>query len=157
MKFRKHTAANPEPDSSREDVRGLAEALSLYRSAMHHVAEREAARLPVVHGLAESRPRRVFPLRFLLAPALAAAAAAGVLVPVYGHFHHRQTGSVAVAAHTQPNPADARASVDDSVLMNQIDSDLSEDVPDALRPLADLSDQATTTNTVSEKKNVTHE
>jgi hypothetical protein len=41
--------------------------------------------------------------------------------------------------------------------MNQIDSDLSEDVPDALRPLADLSDQAATTNSVSEKKNVTHE
>ena len=157
MKFRKHAVVNPEPDSSREDVRGLAEALSLYRSAMHHVAEREAARLPVVREVAEPRPARHFPLGFLLGPALAAAAAAGVLVPVYGHFHHHKTGSATVAMHVQPNPGEARASVDDTVLMNQIDSDLSEDVPDALRPLADLSDQTTTTNTVSEKKNVTHE
>jgi hypothetical protein len=50
-----------------------------------------------------------------------------------------------------------RANVDDTVLMNQIDSELSEDVPDALRPLADLSDQSTSSSSVSEKKDVTHE
>jgi hypothetical protein len=153
MKFRRNAVANPEPDSSREDIRDLAEALSLYRSAMQHVAEREAAR-PFVP---EPRLARTFHFRLLLAPALAAAVAAGVFVPVYSHFHHHHSGSATVAIRTQPNPAEARASVDDTVLMNQIDSDLSEDVPDALRPLADLSDQATTTNSVSEKKNVTHE
>jgi hypothetical protein len=153
MKFRKDSASNPEPNSSREDVHDLAEALELYRSAMHHVADREAAR-PFV---AEPRPSRAFHFRLLLAPALAAAVAAGVLVPVYSHFHHHATGSSTIASPTQPNAAEARASVDDTVLMNQIDSDLSEDVPDALRPLADLSDQAATTNSVSEKKNVTHE
>jgi hypothetical protein len=36
--------------------------------------------------------------------------------------------------------------------MNQIDSELSEDVPEALRPLADLSDQTTNASSVSEKK-----
>ena len=157
MKFRKDAVANSEPKSSREDVSDLAEALNLYRSAMHHVAEREAARQPMVRGLAE-RPRHAFYFRFLLGPALAAAAAAGVLVPVYGHFHHHTTASATIATRSQPNPAEARASIDDTVLMNQIDSDLSENVPDALQPLADLSDQAaTTTNSVSEKKNVTQE
>ncbi len=53
MKFRKEAVANSEPKSSREDVSDLAEALNLYRSAMHHVAEREAARQPTVRGLAE--------------------------------------------------------------------------------------------------------
>jgi hypothetical protein len=153
MKFRKDAVTNPEPDSSREDLRDLAEALSLYHSAMHHIAEREVDHPFVI----EARPARSFPFRFLLAPALATAVAAGVLVPVYGHFRHHAAGSSAVASRTQPNPAQARASVDDAVLMNQIDNDLSEDVPDALRPLADLSDQASTTNSVSEKKNVTHE
>lgn len=153
MKFRKDAAANPEPNSSREDVRDLAEALNLYRSAMHHIAEREVAR-PFVP---EARPGRAFSFRLVLAPALAAAVVAGFLVPVYSHLHRDHTGSSRVAIHTQPNPAEARASVDDTVLMNQIDSDLSEEVPDALRPLADLSDQAATTNSVSEKKNVTHE
>ena len=157
MKFRKHAVANPEADSSREDVRDLAEALSLYRSAMHHIAEREAERRPFVHSPAELHSSRGFRLRFLLAPALAAAVAAGVLVPVYSHFHHPHPGSSTAASHAQPNVTEARASVDDAVLMSQIDSDLSEDVPDALRPLADLSDQKATTNPVSEKKNVTHE
>jgi hypothetical protein len=152
MKFRKDAAANPEQDSSRDDVRDLTEDLSLYRSAMHHLAEREAARRPFV---AEVRPAHSFHLRLLLAPALAAVLAVGVLVPVYSHFHHPQP-AVATASQAAPYPTEARASIDDSALMNQIDSDLSEEVPDALRPLADLSDQTRTTTTVSENKNATH-
>jgi len=151
MKFRKNAVANPQADTTREEVRDLAEALSLYRSAMHHIAEREGAR-PFAP---ERRPVRTLPLRLLFAPALAAAVAAAVLVPAYSHFHAHHPARV--TSHAQPGPTEARANVDDTVLMNQIDSDLSEDVPDALRPLADLSDQAPTTNPVSEKKNVTQE
>ena len=44
MKFRKDAVANPEPDASRDELRELAEAVSLYRSAMRHIADREAAR-----------------------------------------------------------------------------------------------------------------
>lgn len=152
MKFRKDAVANPEPDATREEVRAIAEALSLYRSAMHHIAEREAAR-PFV---AEPRPARTLNLRLLFAPALAAAVAAGVLVPAYSHFHGRHSGSTA-ANEAQHGSANVRATIDDAALMSQIDSDLSEDVPDALRPLADLSDQATTNSNASEKKNVTQE
>jgi hypothetical protein len=155
MKFGKNAVANPEPDASREGIREIAEALSLYRAAMHHIADREAAGHPIVQGFAARRPARTIGFRLLLAPVLAAAVAAGVFVPVYGHFHHH--GSSAITAKTQPNPADNRAAVDDTALMNQIDSELSEDVPDALRPLADLSEQSTTSSSVSEKKNVTKE
>lgn len=162
MRFRKH-ADNPETDAPREEMRALAEALSLYRSAMHHVAERETALHPTVQGLAQPRPKRTLGLRLLLAPALAAAVAAGVLLPLYAHFHHPHPPTVAVATEAEPGSTEARVNIDDSVLMNQIDSDLSEDVPDALRPLADLSYQATTTqattttSSVPEKKNVTQE
>ncbi len=151
MKFRKDAAANPEPDSSREEVRDLAEALSLYRSAMHHIAEREATR---PFG-AEPARARTFRLRLLLAPALTAVIAAGVLVPVFSHLH-RSTSPVARTVATSA-PADQHGTIDDTALMSQIDSELSEDVPDALRPLADLSDQAATSNSVSEKKNATQE
>lgn len=150
MKFRKDAVADPKSDSSREDIRDLAEALSLYRSAMQHIAEREAAR-PFV---AEMRPARHFRLGLLLAPALAAAVAAGVFVPVYSHLHRSSSPVPRVVAS---NTADQRSTIDDAALMNQIDSDLSEDVPDAFRPLADLSDPAATPNSVSEKKNVTQE
>jgi len=139
---------------TREDVRELAEALSLYRSAMHHVAERRSMR-PWTAG---PLPRRTFRLGLLLAPALAAAIATGVLVPAYVHDEHR---GKSVVGQTTPAPqqarAETRASVDDTVLMNQIDSEVSEDVPDALRPLADLTEGSTTDVSVTEKKNVTHE
>ena len=156
MKLRKNAADDPETDATREGVREIAEALSLYRSAMHHLAERETARRPIVHGPTE---RRAHALRFrlLLAPALTVAFAVSVFVPVYNHCHHHASAPVSQTNTTQPNAADMRANVDDTVLMNQIDSELSEDVPDALRPLADLSDQSTSSSSVSEKKDVTHE
>ncbi len=152
MKFRKEAVANPETDGTREEVREMAEALSLYRSAMHHLAEREVAR-PFA---AERRPSHTMRFRLLLAPALTALIAAGALVPVYTHFHDHHTGTVAKNG-TETKTTQSVASVDDTALMNQIDSEVSEDVPDALRPLADLSDQATTSNSASEKKNVTQE
>jgi hypothetical protein len=152
MKLRREAVDNSETDGTRDEVRDLAEALSLYRSAMHHVSDRELAR-PFA---AEPRPASAIRFRFLLAPALATAIAAAALVPVYSHFHHH-SGSGSVAKNGQPNSADARATVDDTVLMNQIDSELSEDVPDALQPLADVSAQTTGNNSVTEKKNVTKE
>jgi len=152
MKFRKDAVANPETEGTREEVREMAEALSLYRSAMHHLAERETAR-PFV---AEPRRARKMGFRLLLAPALTAAVAAGVLVPVYAHLHDHHTRTVA-KNNTQTRTTQNLAGVDDTALMNQIDSEVSEDVPDALRPLADLSEQTTTSNNASEKKNVTQE
>lgn len=151
MKFRKEATA--ETDTTREEVREMAEALSLYGSAMRHIAEREAARTLI----AVRRPTRTMRFSLVLAPALATAVAAAVIGPVYSRLHHHSAVSGVVANTVQPNAADARANVDDTVLMNQIDSELSEDVPDALRPLADLSDQTTNASSVSEKKNVTQE
>jgi hypothetical protein len=152
MKFRREAVPNSETDDTRDEVRDLAEALSLYRSAMHHVADREVAR-PFA---GERRPSSAIRFRFLLAPALTVVLAVAALVPVYSHFHPHHDG-MAAANNAQPNAADARAAVDDTVLMNQIDSELSEDVPDALRPLADVGNQTASGNSVSEKKNVTQE
>jgi hypothetical protein len=148
MKFRRdgsHAAGDP----GREEIREMAEVLSLWRSAMRHIAENAPAR-PFV-------PERVrgAHLRLIAAPALAAAVAAGIFFPVYSYSHRHHVTVHSPARTVHHNPA-ALANVDDTALMNQIDSELSQDAPDALEPLADLSDQAATT-TLSEKKNVTHE
>jgi hypothetical protein len=149
MRFRKDAVANPEPDVGREEVREMAEALSLYRSAMHHIGDREAAR-PFV---TDRRPARTLGLGMLLAPALTVALAAAALVPVFSHLHRQQPTTVTLVNGAQPSAT----TVDDTALMNQIDSELSEDVPDALRPLADLSDQTTTNTSGTENKNATQE
>lgn len=151
MKFRREgigetEALNSADRESREEVRELAEALSLYRSAMTHLAERSTAH----PRMAVPRTSAPFRFRLVLGPALGAALAAGILLPVYGHLHHHS--AVAATNVTVPDAASARASVDDTVLMNQIDSQLSENVPDALEPLADLSAQAATQPSGSEKQ-----
>jgi hypothetical protein len=148
MKFRSEGAEEIELMESREEVRELAEALSLYRSAITHLAERSAAHpRPVVQRYAPP-----FRFRLLVGPALGAVLAAGILFPLYGHLHHHSAVVLQSENGSAPDPGSARASVDDTVLMNQIDSQLSESVPDALEPLADLSAQAATQSSVTEKK-----
>lgn len=153
MNFRSEAAGenealNSADRESREEVRELAEALSLYRSAITHLAERSSAHPRV------AVPRASAPVRFrlLFGPALGAALAAGILLPVYGHIHHRGAVLLRQTDKTTPDPASVRASVDDTVLMNQIDSQLSEGVPDALAPLADLSSQAAAQSSGSENR-----
>jgi hypothetical protein len=91
-------------------------------------------------------------IRFVLVPALGAAVAAAVITPAITHMH-RPAAKPPVAQVTAPSETTTVASVNDNDLMNQIDTDLTEDVPDALQPLADISDQsATTTKTTGTEK-----
>lgn len=148
MNFRRDQAGNSDAAESREEVRELAEALSLYRSAMTHLADRFSAH----PRLATPRRAHPFRLRLLLGPALGVALAAGVLAPLYGHLHQHTAAVLRAQNNPAPDPTATRASVDDTILMNQIDNQLSETVPDALAPLADLSAQAATQSSVSETK-----
>jgi hypothetical protein len=160
MKFRQETVTNPENaelhgDSSRE-MRELAEAMSLYRSAMHHIAQKHASAVvpsPERLAVAAQKHARAHRMRLVLVPAMAAALAAAVIAPAVGHLHHQKA---AVAQVVQTTPVQTVASVDDTELMNQIDSDLTQDVPDALAPLADLSTQQGSTNQSTEKMNAAH-
>jgi hypothetical protein len=165
MKFRKETlrqsGAGAKRDAqigadvessltSSQEMREVAEAVSLYRSAMHHMAEQQRPR----PAKAAKRAASSFRMRLVLVPALGAALAAAVIAPAISHMRH--PGATAVE-HTPvvqaPAGATDVAKVDDTQLMDQIDNDLQEDVPDALQPLADWGDQAATTkNSVTEKK-----
>ena len=158
MKIRTDTVTNGEaadarPESGKE-MRELAEAISLYRSAMRHVAEKQPAR----PWAAERRAGRTIRMRLMLVPVLAGALVAAVMAPTLSHLHHGAATRQAVAHATQAAGANTQASLDDTALMNQIDSEISEEVPDALQPLAELSEQAATTkNSVTEKANGTQE
>jgi hypothetical protein len=157
MRFRKENPGESGAETrltSSEEMRELAEAVSLYRSAMRHVAEKQAER-PYVRAERRAPGLR---MRFVLVPALGAALAAAVITPTVVHLRHSGTTAIRVAPPEQAAapPTTQQASVEDTDtdLMNQIDSEVSEDVPDALQPLADLSDQAAagTTTTNAEKK-----
>ncbi len=140
MKIRKD-AEMENGAESRDEMREMAEALSLYRSAMQHVAEKHAAR-PLVK---ERKAAASLRMRLVMVPALAAALAIAVIVPALSH-HHGHAGIKAgpvIAVAPQATNADV-AQVNDTQLMNQIDSDLTEDVPDALQPLADMGTQTAT-------------
>lgn len=161
MRFRGESMTNKDQESQgnslhdmREVAENMAETMSLYRSAMHHIAEKQAAtaQISVERMTAETRRRdRTHRMRLVLVPALGAALAAAVIAPAVGRLHHEKTVAVHVV---QGAPAQTVASIDDTDLMNQIDSDLTQDVPDALQPLADFSSQPANTNQVPESKNV---
>ncbi|HEY6447263.1 MAG TPA: hypothetical protein VIY53_12450 [Acidobacteriaceae bacterium] len=134
--------------TSSEEMREVAEAVSLYRSAMHHMAEQPRPRPAEMAKRAASS----FRMRLVLVPALGAALAAAVIAPAVSHMRHPGTTAVEHTPAVQA-PATDVAKVDDRQLMDQIDSDLQEDVPDALQPLADWGEPAATTNnSVTEKK-----
>lgn len=136
--------------TSSQEMRELEETLSLYRSAMQHVAEKQAAR-PMV---AERKPASLLRMRLLMVPALAAALAIAVIVPAVSHRHeHPGIKATPAAAVTAESSTANVAQVNDTQLMDQIDSDLTEDVPDALEPLADMGTQtATATSSATTEK-----
>ena len=148
MKFRKDNSSESGAGtglSSSQEMRELAEAIGLYRSAMRHVAEKQTTG-PFRGKLAPAAWTRRVRMRLVLVPALAAAMAAAVLLPAMSHLH--KTAVKTPVAQVIPQDATTTvAKVDDTELMNQIDSDLSADVPDALEPLADMGDQTTAKST----------
>lgn len=132
---------------SRDEMRELEETFSLYRSAMQHVAEKHAAR-----PLVQERKAASLRMRLVMVPALAAALAIAVIVPAMSHHGHPGIKAAPVITVTpQATNADV-AQMNDTQLMDQIDSDLTEDVPDALQPLADMGTQTATSSATTEKK-----
>jgi hypothetical protein len=144
-------------DNTREEVREIAESLSLFRSAMHRIAEREAAR-PMPELRSERRPVRMLLHPALLAPVLATAIFVASL-PVYQYFHHAHASAVPAVAASGASASVASTRAADAALMTQIDAEISEDVPDALQPMADfgMSESTQLSSSATEKNHVTQE
>ncbi|MBT9330922.1 hypothetical protein [Paracidobacterium acidisoli] len=143
-------------DVTREEVREIAESLALFRSAMHHVADHEASRLAPATRPAHLRSPRLFLHPAIVGPVLATAIFLASL-PLWLHPRHEPHAAVetAVSVHTsQPHR------IPDAELLSQIDAEVSEEVPDALQPMADLGSAASATSTSSsarENQNATQE
>lgn len=125
------------------------EALRNFRLSMHSWSEHEFNRRPAV---VRTQPARSA-WRWLMAPAVtwaasAALAIAAVGVPVGVHYHNavisrekaaedarqHKLQEIQEAAQTQI----AHTNIDDDKLLQHVDTDIAQDTPDAMQPLASL-------------------
>jgi hypothetical protein len=149
---------NAAPADPREEVIELARVLSQYRSAMHHITAQECSRPAPALQLARTAHTRSILQMAILGPALATAIFLAAL-PIYLHSRHAQhpvTPDVSTATATVA----ATPHIGDAELLSQIDTEVSEDVPDALQPMADFGSASSSTQTSSpamEKNHATQE
>jgi hypothetical protein len=123
------------------------------RSAVHCAAERSGSEsFSATWLIAARRRQRVSQRRLVLAWTCAALLCIGVAVPF---LRHSTTAPATPVAKAQP------VVIDDTALLEQVDSAVSESVPSSLAPLATLDEWSSTTSTntastlnTSEKKNV---
>jgi hypothetical protein len=145
-----------EIEAAGEFASGLEEEIKLFRSAMHHIAEREMDRTAESNWLVPARQRqRIAQRRMALAWTCAAALCLAVL-PI----------SMQKAAIQQPHttanvaaPA-GQANAADTALLDQVDTAIAEPVPSSLAPLTEMDNWNTDTSTgtslqSTERKNVT--
>jgi hypothetical protein len=155
MNTRSNTFSDTSPDTSLEPSGEFASALSNFRSAVNHVAERETAK-PVPYNwlFAARRRHKSTQRRLILAWTCAALLCIGAM-PLL----HQTTPAVAPRVVELP-----KDSGDDTALLEQVDSAVSESVPSSLAPLASLdswssspsTNEVTTESSLNkpEKKNV---
>ena len=123
------------------------------RTAVHHAAERASAQpLSATWLIAARRRQRTSQRRLVLAWTCAALLCVGVAVPFLRH---------STPATAPPVAKVQTVVIDDTALLEQVDSAISESVPSSLAPLATLDDLNSTTSTNTEpslnkpeKKNV---
>ncbi len=154
-----NTRPDPSPDTSLEPSGHFAAALSDFRAAVHHVAERETSKpVPASWLIPARRRHKSAQRRIVLAWSLVTACAVLLCIGTLPLLHQtRPVVDSPVAAH-QNSPGD------DTALLEQVDKAVSESVPSSLAPLDSLDnwDSTTSTNELdsksslnkSEKKNV---
>jgi hypothetical protein len=141
----------PESDAaSKRDLEGLANSISQFRAAVHHVAARSSEE-GMDWGFEQARVRRrTAQRRIMLEWAVAAVLCVVALVPAVGFFrdHAKQ-----VRAERQAQILKQREA--DTALLDQVSSELSEAVPDSMRPLAEMDADYVSYQTTgeTEKKN----
>jgi hypothetical protein len=130
-------------DASLEPTGELAASIRDFRSAMHHVADRESSR-PMASGwlAAAKRRHRNAQRRVVLAWTCAALICVGI-VPLTTRSHQ---GPQPV----QPTTVASTSSTDtiDDALLEDVDGAISESVPKSLAPLTELDSWNTTASTM---------
>ncbi len=124
----------PECDAAtKRDLEGLANSISQFRAAVHHVAGREDEPVPVMQQLERARQRKhSAQRRVMLEWAIAMALCVAALVPAVGYYRDH-----AAQMHAQQMRLLQQREAD-TALLDQVTSELSEAVPDSMQPLADM-------------------
>lgn len=124
----------PESDAAtKRGLEGLANAIGQFRSAVHHIAAREAESrtdwgFERVLKRKQSRQRRL-----ILEWAVAAALCVAMLVPGVSYYRNR---SAQLRAEQQAQLLKQREA--DAALLDQVTSEISETAPDAMDPLVEM-------------------
>jgi hypothetical protein len=160
MKTNSNKFRNPlPPDESLLEPSGqFAADLRNLRAAVHRAAERQTAESVSFAWLnAAKRRQRSGQRRLMLAWGLAATCATMLCIGTLPYLHHAAPVAGPSVAKVQPGTP----KTDDTALLEQVDSAVSESVPSSLAPLATLDDWSSTASTstesplnTSEKKNV---
>ena len=134
----------PESDAAtKRDLEGLANSISHFRTAVHHAAGQQASPLPIARQLERAAQRkRSAQRRIMLEWAVAMALCIAALVPATSYYH---THEARQQAQRQAQLLKQREA--DAALLDQVASELSESVPDSLRPLADMDADYTSNQT----------
>jgi hypothetical protein len=128
--MRNKTAIRQTEDdvATRRDLEAMAHAISRFRSAVWHIAEQENPQPMQAQLEQAAQRRRSVQRRVMLEWAFAGIAGVAALIPAAGYYrHHQQQARI----EQQQREADAR-------LLDQIADEVSEAVPDAMRPLAEM-------------------
>jgi hypothetical protein len=150
--FRNNSQGSISPDEAIFEPSGqFGDDLRNFRDAVHRAAERATTQtVPIGWLNAAKRRRQAAQRRLVLAWTCAALLCVGAL-PL---LHHSR---MAAPMH----PAVVQSNADDTALLEQVDTAVSESVPSSLAPLAALDDMSSTTSTNNEtplnkpeKKNV---
>jgi hypothetical protein len=124
----------PDSDAAtKRELEGLANAISQFRSAVHHVAAREDVR-PMAWQMEQARLRkRSKQRRVMLEWAVAAALCVAALMPAVGFYRNH---AAELEAKQQAQTLKQREA--DTALLDEVSNELSETVPDSMRPLAEM-------------------
>lgn len=139
----------PESDAAtKRDLEGLANSISQFRAAVHHVATREMERSQTGWPLDQAQTRRHSThRRIMLEWAIAVALCVTALVPAVGYYHNH-------AAQLQEQKQLLQQHEADTALLDEVSSELSETEPDSMRPLTEMNSDYSSYQTVeTEKKN----
>jgi hypothetical protein len=122
--------------ATKRSLEGLANSISHFREAVHHIAEQQAPALSIATQLEQARKRRhSAQRRVMIEWAVAMALCVALLLPGIGYYRDRAVQ----AREQQQKQAQVLSQREaDAALLDQVASEVSEDVPDSMRPLAEM-------------------
>ncbi|HZU08641.1 MAG TPA: hypothetical protein VFA02_01960 [Pseudacidobacterium sp.] len=130
----KTTIRQTEDDAAtRRDLEAMAHAIGRFRSAVWHIAEQESSQPMQVQFEQAARRRRSVQRRVMLEWAFAGFAGVAALIPAAGYYRHHQE-----QARIEQQQQALKQREADAQLLDQIADEVSEAVPDAMRPLAEM-------------------